>query len=90
MKDAAAAKIADKMFQVDWDGRPLHDRAASARIIRSAIRRAVKAERERCVGIIMPERDRYFLDRTIRIAPHLLCEKLIEKIQAKRPIRKRK
>jgi hypothetical protein len=52
MKDAAS-RIADKMFQVDWDGRPLHDRAASARIIRSAIRRAVKAERERCVVIIL-------------------------------------
>ena len=82
MKDAAA-KIA-ATFQPPEYAKDIERR------IRAAIRRAVKAERERCVGIIMPERDRYFLDRTIRIAPHLLCEKLIEKIQAKRPIRKRK
>jgi uncharacterized protein (UPF0261 family) len=83
MKDAAAAKIADKMFQVDWDGRPLHDRAASARIIRSAIRRAVKAERERCVKCV----------KTVRNSTKIgefVCDNIIDAIQAKRPSRKRK
>lgn len=79
MKDAAA-KIATKMCETEYSGEPAWSRATIARDIRSAIRRAVKAERERCVGIIMPDRERYFLDRTIRVAPHLVCEEIIEKI----------
>ena len=42
--------------------------------------RAVRKERARCVGCIMPDRERYFLDRTIRVAPHLVCDEIIEKI----------
>jgi len=89
MKDAAA-KIADKMFQVDWDGRALHDRPASERIIRSAIRRAVKAERERCVDIILESDTPGTPGKYER---RYMLEAIVEKINtpaAKRPSRKRK
>ncbi len=75
MSKDQAARIADKAIGVFEP-----DTTKLAACIRRAITTAVRKERERCVQCIMPERERYFLDRTIRVAPHLVCEEIIEAI----------
>ena len=85
MKDAAA-KIADKMCETEYSGEPAWSRATIARDIRSAIRRAVKAERERCVGRVWVE-----LTRDGSKAGHAFALKAEQAIQAKatRPSRRK-
>lgn len=84
MSKDQAARIAEKI-RAWWVGKGCVEPSAKlgefaeARI-RRAITAAVRKERERCVKCIMPERERYFLDRTIRVAPHLVCEEIIEAI----------
>lgn len=89
-KQDQAARIAEKAKMLFCGS--LGDQATyEAEQIEKAIRKygdkrakeAVSRERERFVGCIMPDRERYFLDRTIRVAPHLVCEEIIEKINAK-------
>jgi hypothetical protein len=71
MKDAAA-KIAATEYGDTW---PV-PQAALARRIRSAIRRAVKAERDRCVECV----------KTVRNSTKIgefVCDNIIDAIQAK-------
>lgn len=85
MKDAASriATIAweshDNMIDTQWQ-------KGVRRMIRSAIRRAVKAERERCVGIVRKRFDNKWTARTLDLAG---IESEIQ-AKAKRPSRKRK
>lgn len=86
MSKDQAARIAEKEYPVDkWSsaeerGYAMSMRPTLEKRIRRAITTAVRKERERCVKCIMPERERYFLDRTIRVAPHLVCEEIIKAI----------
>lgn len=80
MSKDQAARIAERARETVNDGEPVWSRETIAKDIRRAIAYAVRKERERCVKCIMPERERYFLDRTIRVAPHLVCEEIIEAI----------
>jgi len=87
-KKDQAARIAEKILPLTETVRSFEIyamRGKAERAIRRAITSAVRKERERCVKCIMPERERYFLDRTIRVAPHLVCEEIIEKINGGRP-----
>jgi len=77
MKDAAA-KIADEGWYTTLDARK-----ELARRIRSAIRRAVKAERERCVGIVFSAFDGLHGDFKA------MESQIIDAIQAKRPSRRK-
>ena len=77
-KDQAAKIVASVCL--DPNTEPVGAEVKLQRLIRRAISSAVRKERERCVKCIMPERERYFLDRTIRVAPHLVCEEIIEAI----------
>lgn len=80
MSKDQAARIAERARETVNDGEPVWSRETIAKDIRRAITTAVRKERERCVQCIMPERERYFLDRTIRVAPHLVCEEIIKAI----------
>jgi hypothetical protein len=79
MKDAAAKIAGEGWYNTAEAHKEL------ARRIRSAIRRAVKAERERCVECVKTARN------STKIG-EFVCDNIIDAIQAKakRPSRKRK
>jgi len=78
MKDAASMLAMDVWMTIAEEQNG--GRSKFARRIRSAIRRAVKAERERCCGIV---------DDCGMIGSDA-SDSIIKAIQAKRPSRKRK
>ncbi len=88
MKDAASriATIAweshDNMIDTQWQN-------GVRRMIRSAIRRAVKAERERCVKCAddLKQSDRNAGGWLRNVS--LTCDDIIKAIQAKRPSRRK-
>ena len=86
MKDAAS-RIANKMCETEYSGEPAWSRARIARDIRTAIRRAVKSERDRCVKCVICSEDSHLSQTNEQ-----MCRAIIRKINtpAKRPSRKRK
>jgi hypothetical protein len=82
MKDAASILAMDVWMTIAEEQNG--GRSKFAARIRSAIRRAVKAERERCVGIIQQKSSGGTMDQRVT------GEAIVRAIQAKRPSRKRK
>ena len=92
MKDAAS-RIADMTRETEYSGEPAWSRERIARDIRSAISRAVKSERERCVKCVWNASELDGSSTMRELERQRVCGNIIKAINTpatKRPSRKRK